>query len=85
MKELLHYIVSKQHHKFRKTVDWNLGEEYSAKGLTPVERMTDRFERLTAAETPVILPKEKICFIRTISNIPDCFTEKEWEEIKSKH
>ena len=85
MKELLHYIVSKQHHKFRKTVDWNLAEEYSKKGLTPVERMTDRFERLTAAETPVILPNEKICFMRTISNIPDCFTEKEWEDIKAKH
>ncbi len=85
MNDLLHYIVSKQHHKFRHTVDWNLAQEYSAKGLTPVERMTDRFERLIAEETPVILPNEKICFIRTVSNIPDCFTEKEWEEIKAKH
>ncbi len=85
MGNLLHYIVSKQHHKFRKTVDWKLGEEYSARGLTPVERMTDRFERLCAAETPVILPDEKICFMRTISNIPDCFTEKEWEDIKARH
>ena len=84
MNNLLHYIVSKQHHKFRHTVDWNLAEEYSAKGLTPVERMTDRFERLIAEEKPVILPNEKICFIRTVSNIPDCFTEKEWEEIKAK-
>ncbi len=85
MNDLLHYIVSKQHHKFRHTVDWNLAEEYAAKGLSPVERMTDRFERLIAEETPVILPNEKICFIRTVSNIPDCFTEKEWEEIKAKH
>ena len=43
MKDLLHYIVAKKHHRFRKTVDWNLAEEYCAKGLTPIERMTDRF------------------------------------------
>lgn len=85
MKDLLHYIVAKKHHRFRKTVDWNLAEEYCAKGLTPIERMTDRFERLAAAEMPVILPEEQICFMRTVANIPDCFTEQEWSEIKSKY
>ena len=85
MKDLVRYIIAKKHHQFRKTVDWNLSEEYSRKGLTPVERMTDRFERLCAAETPVILPEEQICFIRTVANIPDCFTEDEWKEIKQKH
>ena len=85
MNNLLHYIISKQHHKFRHTVDWNLGEEYSKKGLTPIERMTDRFERLIKEETPVILPDEKICFLRTVANIPDCFTEAEWAEFKSKY
>ena len=85
MKDLLHYRVAKKHHRFRKTVDWNLAEEYCAKGLTPIERMTDRFERLAAAETPVILPDEQICFMRTVANIPDCFTEQEWSEIKSKY
>ena len=85
MSKLLHYIISKKHHQFRRTVDWNLAEEYSTRGLTAVERMTDRFERLCAAETPVILEGEKICFIRTVSNIPDCFTKEEWNEIKKKH
>lgn len=85
MNNLLHYIISKQHHKFRHKVDWDLAEEYSARGLTPVERMTDRFERLSREEKPVILPDEKICFIRTVANIPDCFTEAEWADIKSRH
>ena len=85
MKNLIQYIIAKQHHKFRKEVDWNLGEEYSKLGLSPVERMTDRFERLCKAETPIILEGEKICFIRTVKNIPDCFTEQEWADIKSKH
>ena len=25
------FIVNKEHHKYRHTVDWNLGEEYSKK------------------------------------------------------
>ena len=40
------YIVGKEHHKFRHTVDWDLGKEYSEKGLSPAERMADRFEWL---------------------------------------
>lgn len=33
----------------------------------------------------MLLPDEKICFIRTVKEIPDCFTETEWEEIKKEH
>ena len=36
-------------------------------------------------ETPVILPGEQICFVRTVSNITDCFTEAEWDDIKKDH
>ena len=83
-KKLYDFIINKEHHKFRHTVDWNLGEEYAKKGLSPMERMADRFERLIKEEKPVILPDEKIVYLRTVSNIPDCFTEKEWEELKAK-
>ena len=83
--ELREYLLSKQHHAFRRTVDWDLGTEFSKEKLTPRERMTRRFERLCAAETPVLLPDEQICFIRTICNIPDVFTKEEWEEIRSQH
>ena len=47
--------------------------------------MTDRFEKLCSLETPHFLPEEKICFLRTIKNIPDCFTEDEWAELKDKY
>ena len=47
--------------------------------------MTRRFELLTSLETPVLLPDERICFMRTVKVIPDVFTEDEWQEIKSKH
>ena len=43
---LYNFIVSKKHHQYRHTVDWKLAEEYSAKGLSPIDRMTDRFKRV---------------------------------------
>ncbi len=84
-KFLYDFIVGKEHHKFRHTVDWNLGEEYKAKGLTPAERMSDRFARVCNEEKAVILENEQICFMRTVANLPDVFTSDEWDDIKSKH
>ena len=82
---LYNFIVSKKHHQYRHTVDWNLAEEYSAKGLSPIDRMTDRFKRVCQEEKPVILEGEQIVFLRTVANLPDVFTEAEWKEIKAKH
>ena len=59
MSQLLQYILDKKHHAFRKENNWDLAGEYSAKGLSPEERMTDRFERLCAAQEPVFLPDGK--------------------------
>lgn len=85
--ELYQYILNKQHHVFRKDFPEysNLAETYENLGLCPKERMTRRFELLTSLETPVLLPHEKICFLRTVKTIPDCFTQKEWEEIRKEH
>lgn len=82
---LLNYILEKRHHALRTDYTENLAAEYSAKGLSPIERMTDRFERLSRAQVPHILPDEKIVFVRTTRQIPDCFTEAEWAEIKAEH
>ncbi len=85
-KSLYNYIViEKGHHSFRKELNWDLASEYSAEGLSPIERMTDRFERVAAAETAVILTDEKICFLRTVSNSSSIFTDSEWAEINSNH
>lgn len=84
-KGLYNYILNKEHHIHRHSVDWDLAEEYSKKGLSPIERMADRFERLCNEEKAVILENEQIVFLRTVSNIPDIFTQKEWEQIKQKH
>ena len=87
MKTLLNYIVNREHHQFRKDFPQydNIAEEYKREGLEPKERMTRRFELLSSLEAPVFLPDEKICFLRTVKTIPDCFTEDEWQEIRKKH
>ena len=83
--KLLDYILAKKHHALREDYTENLSEIYKEAGMTPEERMADRFERLCKAQKPHILPDEQICFVRTTKQIPDCFTEDEWKEIKSKH
>ncbi len=86
-KELYDLIVSGGHHKYRRDFPecGNLAEDFAEKGLDAKERMTRRFELLAGLETPVLLENEKICFMRTVKSIPDCFTEDEWKEIRKKH
>lgn len=79
------FILNREHRKFRHRVDWNLADVYAEKGLRPIERMTDRFSKLCEEEKPIIFDGEQIVFIRTVTNLPDIFTEGEWKEIKSKH
>jgi len=85
--KLLDDIVARKHHAYRQeyTEINNISEEYSRLGLSPVERMTRRFELFMSLETPVLLPGERICFLRTVQNIPECFTPEEWNQIKEKH
>lgn len=85
MSKLYDFILDKEHHRYRHTVDWNLAEEYSVRSLSPTERMADRFERLCNEEKAVILDGEQIVMLRTVSNLPAIFTDAEWEDIKSKH
>ena len=84
-KAFYEFIINKKHHSVRREVDWNLAEEYSKNGLTPIERMADRFDKMVEAETPVIFDNEQICFVRTIKKAPAIFTDSEWEDINAKH
>ena len=84
-KSLYNIILNKEHHKYRHIVNWTLAEEYSAKVLSPIERMADRFTRLCEEEKAVILDDEQIVFLRTVENLPAIFTEDEWSEISAKY
>lgn len=77
-------IIEKKHHELRFELP-EIAQEYSAQGLSPVERMTRRFEWICEMERPAFLENEIICFLRTVKNIPDIFTETEWNKIRKEH
>lgn len=79
-KKLYNFILQKKHHQFRKEIELTFD-----KNMSPIERMTYRFEKIAEAEEPVLLENEKVCFLRTVKNLPDIFTEEEWEQIKKDH
>lgn len=84
---LYDYIVEKKHHQYRREAAecTGLAEKFAAGQMDPKERMTRRFELMTSLEEPVLLEGEQICFLRTVTNLPDCFTQEEWAEIKKHH
>lgn len=84
MSTLREYVASRAHHAYRRRVEWPLAAEYAARGLSPAARMADRFERMCAAERPVILADEQIVFMRTVENLPGIFTREEWAEMKRR-
>jgi len=85
--DLYNYVVSKKHHAFRKDFPEleELPKRFAAENLPPVERMTRRFEILSKLESPVLLEGERICFLRTVNQIPECFLDDEWDVIRSNH
>lgn len=86
-KNFYNFIVERKHHEFRRSYPEyeNIAEDFKKENLNPKERMARRFELLSKLEKPVIFENEKICFMRTVKEIPDCFTEDEWKKIKSEH
>lgn len=84
-RQLYEFIAEGKHRAARRDYPEELGKIYAEAGMSPIDRMTDRFERLCAAETPRILQGEQIVFMRSIRNIPDIFTEEEWKEIRARH
>ena len=82
------YILDKQHHSQRRTLQSvgldKLSTSYALQGLSPVERATACFAASMDAETPVILPGERIVFTRTLTQIPDPYTPEEWNDIQQK-
>lgn len=87
MSQLREFITEKEHHRYRRDYPEyeNLADEFKRLKLSPIERMTRRFELMLRLERPVILPGEQICFLRTVKSLPDCFTKDEWESIRAKH
>ncbi len=89
IKSLREYIFDKHHHALRRTAEEagliGLAEEMKAAGMSYQTRAAIRLKRMLEAETPVILPDERIVVTRTIKDIPSIYTEEEWDEIARTH
>ena len=87
LKNLREFIFNKQHHCFRRTAEEagvaGMAEEMRNAGMSYQIRAAERLKRMLEAETPVILPGERIVATRTIKEVPGIYTKEEWEEIVS--
>ena len=80
------YITDRSYrNEYRRSLGRDLAAEFSTAGLSDEERITRRFEILCDAEVPHIHDFEQIVMVRTNSQIPDCFTEAEWEQRRKEH
>ena len=62
-----------------------LAREYAKRGIDPLERATERLCDVLNRERPVIFEGEQIVFTRTVSTIPEIFTQEEMEQLKARH
>ena len=63
----------------------HFSEKLHNSDMSDIERMTYRFEYLMKNETPVILDDEKFVFTRTITKIPDIYSDDEIAKIKDNY
>ncbi|MFV0503854.1 MAG: pyruvate formate lyase family protein [Lachnospirales bacterium] len=85
IKELLISLRTKEHHIYRKSVDY-LETNYFEENSVPVtKRVTSRFLEVLKNETPIIMKNQRIVFMRTVKNLPEIFTKNEMENIKNKN
>lgn len=86
---LKEYILDKKHHQYRRTPESlgiaALNETFSKENLAPIDRAGRMFAAMLESETPVVLPGETILLTRTVTRVPDIFTQEEWDEIRAKH
>lgn len=100
VESLRSYILNKEYYPLRRPSGIDFAAEYAEKKLEPRARLADRFARICAMETPLIMPGERIVLTRTITDmnaifikeegkdridLPCMFTKEEWLEVKSKH
>lgn len=84
MKSLRDTIFNKEHIHHRRKIH-EISEEFCALSLSDKERVVRRFELMCQNEKPVILDEQQIVMMRTIENLPDCFTQEEWQKLRCEH
>lgn len=62
-----------------------LAKEFAASQMTDTDRAARRLLYVLEQEKPVLFAGERIAFTRTVTAIPEMFTEQEMEELKKRH
>ena len=78
------YILSGAHHALRRA-DAPQPEVYRDSAKADYERTALRLCQALKAETPVILPGERILFTRTVPALPMIYSYEEWADITARH
>ena len=77
-------VTDKAHHAFRRAADID-PSVYRRADLKDFQRTALRLKTFLEAETPVILPGERIALLRTLPDLPTIYTDEEWAAITAKH
>ncbi len=80
-----YFIYDKKHHELRSKIENDLTEKFAEENLSDYARAAKRLIYMLDNEKPVVFENERIAFIRTLSNVPELFTDNEVEEIKKQH
>ncbi|MBQ4612446.1 MAG: pyruvate formate-lyase [Clostridia bacterium] len=84
-KALYDHYIARGHHVHRQPFPAALIASVRDEKLSPTERMMTRLRLVFDNEKPVILDGQRIVFLRTVTDVPDIFTEDEWAAIRDKH
>ncbi len=76
--ELARNTRSGAHHRYRKDVAMNLADECRRENLSWPRRVSRLIIRMCQAETPIVMPDDRIAFTRTITTIPRIWDAEEW-------
>ena len=81
------FIVQKDQKKYRQNAadPYLEAEAYSREGLSDLKRSVQRLAYMLENEKPIVYPDEKIALIRTVSTIPEIFTEQERADLKASY
>lgn len=64
---------------------YTLANHFAEDGVDDLERATRRLCYVLHKEKPVVYPWERITFTRTVTTIPELFTEAEMEQLRKEH
>lgn len=86
-KLLNRFVVEKEQKEYRKapTDKYREALQYEKEDLTDLQRAVRRLSYMLAHENPVVYPDEKIVLLRTVTTVPEIFTEQKFNKINKEH